>query len=66
MGSIVGGGFGFVIGLYTAVTTRSIIAIPISTIVSGASFGFILGCGSLVRNQEFDSKDIENIIYMKY
>lgn len=27
-------------------------AIPISTIISGCSFGFLLGCGSLIRNDE--------------
>ena len=52
MGSLVGGGFGLVMGLYTAITTKSLLAIPLSTIISGASFGFILACGSLVRNDE--------------
>ena len=49
MGFLVGGLFGFAVGCYSAVQTRRFMAIPISTIVSGASFSFILGCGSMVR-----------------
>lgn len=49
MGFLVGGLFGFAVGCYSAVTTRRFMAIPISTIVSGVSFGFILGCGSMIR-----------------
>jgi hypothetical protein len=26
--------------------------LPLSTIVSGVSFGFIMGCGSLIRSDE--------------
>ena len=49
MGFMVGGLFGFAVGCYSAMQTRRFIAIPISTIVSGVSFGFILGCGSMIR-----------------
>ena len=49
MGFMVGGLFGFAVGCYSAVQTRRFMAIPISTIVSGASFSFILGCGSMIR-----------------
>lgn len=49
MGFLVGGLFGFAVGCYSAITTRRFMAIPISTIVSGVSFGFILGCGSMIR-----------------
>lgn len=52
MGFMVGGLFGFAVGCYSAVTTRRFLAIPISTIVSGVSFGFILGCGSMIRAAE--------------
>lgn len=52
MGFMIGGLFGFAIGCYTAIQTRRFMAIPISTIISGTSFGFILGCGSLVRQDE--------------
>jgi len=34
------------------VQTRRFMAIPISTLVSGGSFGFLLGCGSLIRTDE--------------
>ena len=50
MGFMVGGLFGFAVGCYSAFQTRSLIAIPISTLVSGCSFGFILGCGSMIRS----------------
>ena len=49
MGFMVGGLFGFCLGCYSAIQTRRFMAIPISTIVSGASFSFILGCGSMIR-----------------
>ena len=49
MGFMVGGLFGFAIGCYSAFQTRRFMAIPISTVVSGASFSFILGCGSMIR-----------------
>ena len=49
MGFMVGGLFGFAVGCYSAISTRRFMAIPISTIVSGVSFSFILGCGSMIR-----------------
>lgn len=52
MGFLVGGLFGFAVGCYSAISTRRFMAIPISTIVSGVSFGFILGCGSMIRAVE--------------
>jgi hypothetical protein len=52
MGFLVGGLFGFAVGCYSAIQTRRFMAIPISTIVSGASFSFILGCGSMIRTAE--------------
>ena len=50
MGFMVGGLFGLVIGIYSAFQTRRFIAIPMSVLVSGGSFGFILGCGSVLRS----------------
>lgn len=50
MGFMVGGLFGLVIGLYSAYQSKRLIAIPMSVIVSGGSFGFIMGCGSIIRN----------------
>jgi len=55
MGFMVGGLFGGAVGLYSAFQTKRFLAIPISIIVSGTSFGFILGCGSLVRSYERSS-----------
>ena len=52
MGFMVGGLFGFAVGCYSALQTRRFMAIPISTIVSGASFSFILGCGSMIRTAD--------------
>jgi hypothetical protein len=54
MGFMVGGLFGFAVGLYSAVQSRRFIVIPISVLVSGCSFGFILGCGSLIRTHSPD------------
>jgi hypothetical protein len=52
MGFMIGGLFGFALGCYSAVQTRRLMAIPISTLISGCSFGFLLGCGSAIRNDE--------------
>lgn len=53
MGSLVGGGFGLVTGLWAAISYKKLSMIPISVIVSGGSFGFIMACGSMIRNDEF-------------
>lgn len=50
MGCMIGGLFGGVIGVYTAFYTKRLVSIPISIIISGGSFGFILGCGSMIRS----------------
>jgi hypothetical protein len=50
MGFMVGGLFGLVVGVYSAFQTRRFIAIPMSVLVSGGSFGFIMGCGSVLRS----------------
>ena len=60
MGFMVGGLFGFAVGCYSAFQTRRFMAIPISTLVSGCSFGFILGCGSMIRSAEID-KDCKQL-----
>lgn len=44
IGAMVGGGFGFITGFYYAWQSRKLLIIPMSTIISGASFGFIMGC----------------------
>lgn len=56
MGFMVGGLFGLVIGIYSAIQTRRFIAIPMSVLVSGGSFGFIMGCGSVVRSDTLVSR----------
>lgn len=52
MGGMVGGMFGLIVGVYSAVQTRRLLSIPISVIISGGTFGFIMGCGSLIRNDD--------------
>ena len=49
MGAMVGGGFGFVFGLYNAVVYKSLIMLPVATVTSAVSFGFFLACGSIIR-----------------
>lgn len=56
MGFMVGGLFGLVVGIYSAIQTRRLIAIPMSVIVSGGSFAFILGCGSVLRSDTLVSQ----------
>lgn len=63
MGFMVGGLFGLCIGVYSAIQTRRFMAIPISALVSGCSFGFILGCGSMIRADEL--KESKNEEYNK-
>ena len=50
MSCMVGGLFGLAIGIYSAFQTKRLIVIPMSILVSGISFGFILGCGAMIRN----------------
>ena len=56
MGFMVGGLFGLIVGVYSAFQTRRLIAIPMSVLVSGGSFGFILGCGSVLRSDTLISQ----------
>ncbi len=56
MGFMVGGLFGLVVGVYSAFQTRRFIAIPMSVLVSGGSFGFIMGCGSVLRSDTLISQ----------
>jgi hypothetical protein len=56
MGFMVGGLFGLILGVYSAFQTRRFAAIPISVLASGGSFGFILGCGSVLRSDTLISQ----------
>jgi len=51
IGGIVGSMFGFVVGAYTAFQTRRISSIPLSMVISGGTFAFIMGCGSMIRSE---------------
>lgn len=59
MGFMVGGLFGLVVGVYSAFQTRRFIAIPMSVLVSGGSFGFIMGCGSVLRSDTLVARQEE-------
>jgi hypothetical protein len=51
MGAIVGGIFGGLTGLYYTIITRSIMYIPMIALTSGASFGFFMGIGMVMRSE---------------
>lgn len=55
MGAMVGGGFGLVFGLWNAITYKSFLVLPIAVITSGASFGFFMACGSLIRTHPLNN-----------
>lgn len=50
MGFLVGSGFGLVSGIWVAWTYGKVSMIPISMLISGGSFGFIMACGSVIRS----------------
>lgn len=51
MGFIVGSIFGGVMGIYYAYVSRSLISIPIAAVATGASFGFFMGIGMIMRTE---------------
>ena len=67
MGAVVGGTFGALAGTYYAFVTRSFWYIPMSALGSGASFGFMMGIGMVIRNQmdEKDSTSDEDYMIVK-
>ena len=64
VGGLVGGSFGLIVGTYTAITHRSLLIIPASTIISGLSFGFFLACGSMIRSDDRNNEEF-NLNIMK-
>ena len=64
MGAVVGGTFGALAGTYYAFVTRSFWYIPMSAIGSGASFGFMMGIGMVIRNQMEDVESTSDEDYM--
>lgn len=64
MGGIVGGTFGALAGTYYAFLTRSFWYIPMSALGSGASFGFMMGIGMVIRNQMDEKDNSEDEDYM--
>lgn len=67
VGAMVGGMFGFLMGVWSAIQTRRLMAIPLSVIVSGGTFGFIMGCGSMVRSDSnIPVYDIDNYWTVAY
>eukprot|EP00347_Sterkiella_histriomuscorum_P001120 403373249 len=51
MGAIVGGIFGGLMGSYYAIMYRQFMYIPMSALGSGASFGFFMGIGMIMRSE---------------
>jgi hypothetical protein len=52
MGGLCGGAFGAIFGIWEAIKSRRLIIIPLSALMSGLSFGFILACGSVIRSDD--------------
>ena len=52
MGFTVGGIFGTLAGLVAYYQTRNFLYIPLSALSMGASFGFFLGVGTVVRSED--------------
>jgi len=51
MGFAVGGIFGGLIGTYYAVVSRQFLYVPMAALGSGASFGFFMGIGMVMRTE---------------
>ncbi|VWU51083.1 reactive oxygen species modulator 1, putative [Hepatocystis sp. ex Piliocolobus tephrosceles] len=49
MGTMVGGIFGTLTGVYASIAHKNMFIFPVSVIGGAVSFGFFLGCGMLVR-----------------
>ena len=64
MGALVGGIFGGLTGVYYAITTRSFMFIPMIAITSGASFGFFMGLGMVLRSEMHEVKESESDDFM--
>ena len=65
MGPVVGGGtFRAMAGTNYAFVTRSFWYIPMSALGSGASFGFMMGIGMVIRNQMEDRDSMSDEEYM--
>ena len=64
MGFLVGGIFGGLMGTYYAITYRQFMYIPMSAIGSGASFGFFMGLGMIMRT-EMEGKEQEEGSYLR-
>jgi hypothetical protein len=60
MGACVGGIFGGLMGSYYAITTRTFMYIPMVAMGSGASFGFFMGIGMVIRT-EMEGKEDETL-----
>lgn len=64
MGFTVGGIFGTLIGCVAFYKTRQFLYIPISALSMGASFGFFLGVGTVVRSDDSEC-DMKQRILVK-
>ena len=62
MGSMVGGGFGLVMGIYAGIQYRSLLIVPLTAITSAASFGFFMACGTLIRTHPLDCNGELNLL----
>lgn len=63
MGFMVGGIFGGIMGVYYAVTTRSLLYVPMAALGSGASFGFFMGIGMVMRTEMEEAKSESDELY---
>ena len=63
MGFVVGSIFGGLMGMYYAAVYRTVMYVPMAALGSGASFGFFMGIGMVIRTEMEEKKDSEDCYF---
>ena len=64
MGALVGASFGGLMGAYYAISYKSFYLMPAMALGSGASFGFFMGIGMVMRGSMDKKNDLEEDMYL--